>query len=257
MIERVRVGRVWIDKLTRPEALERVADLVRAGRGGTVVTPNIDHLVNVEHDARLLAAYAKADLSLVDSQLVLWATHLLGTPLPERLSGSDLVEPLMEFAAKRGLAVFLLGGSRGAAARSAGLLTARWGVRIAGYDDPFIHTEGAADEADIVERIRSTGAQLVLVALGSPKQELFMERNRERLAPAVSFGVGASLDFVAGTVRRAPKWMSRVGLEWFFRLLQEPRRLAHRYLVNDPQIVGILLRTWREPRERRRTQTGS
>lgn len=252
---RIRIGAIWIDQLTFAEAVDAVERLVDAGRGGVVLTPNTDHLVTAEHDTGLREAYAKADLALVDGMPVVWASRLLGTPLPERISGSDLTPALLERAARRGLRVFLLGAGPGVAELAAQRLRAQ-GVAIAGTASPIIGTTARADEDEVVARVRATRPDLVLVGLGAPKQELFIHRRARELAPAVCLGVGATLDFLAGTVRRAPRWMARAGLEWLFRLVQEPRRLARRYLWDDPRFALIVWQTLRSPPATRRSLGG-
>jgi N-acetylglucosaminyldiphosphoundecaprenol N-acetyl-beta-D-mannosaminyltransferase len=253
--ERLRIGQLWIDSLTFAEALDEIEGLVAAGKGGSVFTPNVDHVVNAETNAAFREAYAAASLSLVDGQPLLWASRLLKAPLPEKISGSDLIFPLVERAAQRGWRVYLLGGKPGVAEAAAAELQSRFAVQIAGIDAPSISLSAGPEDELAIERIRSARAQLVLVALGSPKQELWIHRAADRIRPAVAMAVGASFDFVAGRVRRAPKWISNAGLEWFFRLTQDPR-LVWRYLARDPRFVFILLRTvrlsrqqLREPRE--------
>ena len=248
---RVRVGQVWIDAVTFHQALERIAALVAARAGGSVFTPNVDHVVTAEDDFAFRSAYERASLSLADGQALVWATHWLGTPVPAKVSGSDLVWPLLERAATEGWGVYLLGGAEGAAAAAAARLERELGVRVVGHDAPFVKTEGAPDEDAIVERVRSAAPDLLLVGLGAPKQERFIDRTAVRLRPAVALGVGASIDFLAGRVRRAPGWVSRSGFEWLYRLAQEPRRLAHRYLVKDPRFALIVGRTARTPRAQR------
>lgn len=248
---RVRVGDLWIDALTFGQALDRIEQLVAGGRGGAVFTPNVDHVVNVERDAGLRAAYERVDLSLVDGQPVVWAARLLGTPVPEKISGSDLVPPLLERAAQRGLRVALVGGDEGVAEKAA---AANPRVQVVLAEGPRVGIEARDDEPALIERIRAAQPHLVLVGLGSPKQERFIDRARAQLAPAVLLGIGASLDFLAGTARRAPAWMSRAGLEWLYRLAQEPRRLAVRYLWNDPRFALIVLRSLQEPRADRTLQ---
>jgi N-acetylglucosaminyldiphosphoundecaprenol N-acetyl-beta-D-mannosaminyltransferase len=240
---RLNIGTLPIDNVTFAGALEAIERLVAAGAGGAVFTPNVDHVVLAESDAEFRSAYAAADLSLVDGQPLVWSSRLLGQRLPEKISGSDLTPALLALAARRGWSVYLLGGADGVAAQLEGELPKKMGLRIAGADAPRIASRGDAAESAIVDRIRDTAPQLLLVALGAPKQELFIHRSRARLGPAVCIGVGASLDFIAGRVRRAPRWMSAAGLEWLYRLAQEPRRLARRYLVKDPWYAWILLRT--------------
>ena len=243
---RVRIGPVWMDSLTEAEAVAAVERLCGAGRGGLVFTPNVDHVVKADADPRLREAYSAADLSLPDGQWVIWASRLLGTPLAGKVSGSDFVLPLARMAAARGLSMYLLGGAPGVADEAARRLREATSVRICGAEAPRIDL--SAPDESIVERVARAKPDLVLVALGAPKQEIWSHRNLERLRPAVMLGVGASLDFVAGRVRRAPPWMSRWGMEWMFRLALEPRRLARRYLVDDPRFLRIVARTRRLPR---------
>jgi N-acetylglucosaminyldiphosphoundecaprenol N-acetyl-beta-D-mannosaminyltransferase len=240
---RVRIGQVWIDSLTFDEALTAIEQ--RIGHGGAVFTPNVDHIVTAEKNDEFRAAYETATLSLADGQWVVWAARALGTPLPAKISGSDLVAPLAKHLGERGQSIYLLGGAPGAAEAAAKRLTDECGARICGVDSPRIDL--ASPDPSIVERVKAASPDLVLVALGSPKQEIWIHRNRAALAPAVLAGVGATLDFLAGRVRRAPPWVSRAGLEWLFRLTLEPKRLARRYLVNDPQFAAIVIRTFREP----------
>ncbi|MFL5311507.1 MAG: WecB/TagA/CpsF family glycosyltransferase [Myxococcales bacterium] len=254
-MKRVRVGTIWVDSLTFAGALDAIERLIEAGAGGMVFTPNVDHVVQAETNAAFRDAYAAADLSLADGQPILWASRLLGAALPEKVSGADLVEPLLQRAGSRGWRVFLVGGMPGSAKTVAQRCAAAHGVHIAGVEAGAIDlAHGAADEA-LLARIARARPQLLLVALGAPKQELWIAARRARLAPAVSIGVGAALDFLAGAVPRAPRWMQGAGLEWLYRLAQEPRRLAARYLRDDPKFLAVLLRTWRSPPETRWTDT--
>jgi N-acetylglucosaminyldiphosphoundecaprenol N-acetyl-beta-D-mannosaminyltransferase len=246
MSARVRLGHLPIDVVTRDEALERIAALVEAGQGGTVFTPNVDHVVLAESDERLRRAYAATSLSLVDGTPVLWACRALGYRVPEKISGSDLVAPLAQLCARRGFRLFLLGSTPAVLAEAACRLSARFPeLAVAGTDAPRVDMEaGVGERRATWERVRAARAQLVLVALGSPKGELWAHEARADLRPAVIVGVGAGLDFLAGRARRAPAWMSRAGLEWLYRLAHEPRRLSHRYLVRDPRFVLVFARQW-------------
>jgi N-acetylglucosaminyldiphosphoundecaprenol N-acetyl-beta-D-mannosaminyltransferase len=242
---RVHLGHLDIDDVTLPEALDAITALVARGQGGTVLTPNVDHVVRVEDDADLCEAYAAASLSLVDGVPILWASHLLGEPLRAKVSGSDLVLPLMQRAAQRGLRVYFLGGEEGVAERAAEhLVRVVPDLLIVGVDAPRIDHPSAPDPWTI-ERARAVRPDLVLVALGCPKQEIFMHAAARELAPAVLLGVGASLDFWAGTASRAPAWISAAGFEWLYRLVHEPRRLWRRYLQRDPRFLLILARELR------------
>jgi N-acetylglucosaminyldiphosphoundecaprenol N-acetyl-beta-D-mannosaminyltransferase len=245
---RLRVGELVIDSLTFEQAIARIEELVDAGQGGTVFTPNVDHVVQVEHNAAFRAAYQRVSLSLVDGQPLVWASRLLGHPLPQKISGSDLILPLMRAAERRAYRVYLLGGPPGVAEIAASKLRAQFAVQIVGIDAPRVSAAGQADdEANVIARIREAAPHLVLAAFGAPKQELLIDKVRDAIRPAVAIGVGAGFDFIAGRVRRAPPWMSQYGLEWLYRLAQEPRRLAKRYLLDDPQFAAILYRTMRLP----------
>jgi N-acetylglucosaminyldiphosphoundecaprenol N-acetyl-beta-D-mannosaminyltransferase len=247
---RVRVGKLEIDPVTFAEALEAITVLVSEAKGGSVFTPNVDHIVLTENDVHLQEAYAMTSLSLVDGMPVLWAARLLGVPLPEKVSGSDLVEPLVARAASNGWRVYLLGGAAGAARTAGEIWSRRYpSLSIVGAEGPRIDMSlPAATRREVAQRIETTRPHLVFVALGNPKQELWIHENRERLRPAVLVAVGAALDFAAGATSRAPRWMSRVGLEWLYRLGSEPRRLWRRYLLRDPKFLLILLRSWLERR---------
>lgn len=247
---RLHLGHLGVDHVSFAGALEAIEALVDRRRGGVVFTPNVDHVVIAERDARFREAYAAADLSLADGMPIVWSARLLGSPLPEKVSGSDLVLPLMSRAAERGWKVFLLGAGPGVASAAAERLRQEQNVAVVGTAAPMVRVgPGEPDPEGVaaVETIRAARPDLVLVAFGAPKQEIWMHRHREALAPAVLIGVGASLDFVAGRVRRAPGWASNAGLEWLWRLAREPRRLGRRYLVEDPRFLAVL---WRELRTR-------
>jgi N-acetylglucosaminyldiphosphoundecaprenol N-acetyl-beta-D-mannosaminyltransferase len=252
--KRIRIGTIGIDAVTQAEALDAIIALVKDGRGGVVFTPNVDHVVQAERDAAFRDAYRGANLVLVDGTPVLWAARLLGTPLPEKLSGSDLYEPLLQRAMQEGLRVALVGGAPGVAERAArNLRQALPALRIVATPSPRIELRSSPEEQECVASLKAAQPDLVFVCFGAPKQELFSCRQRAALAPAVLLGFGATIDFAAGTVPRAPAWMSKAGLEWAFRLGREPRRLAARYLLRDPEFFGIVARQlWAARTQQRR-----
>lgn len=241
--KRLTIGRVPIDVVTFQQAMERIEALVDAKQGGSVFTPNVDHVVNVETDEAFAAAYQRASLSVADGMPLVWASKVLGRPLPERVSGSDLLEPTLQLAAKRGWRVFFLGAAPGVAEKAAIVARERFGTNVVGTDAPFVKLDDAAQLERIARQLADSKAELVMMAFGAPKQELLIDRIAERVKPAVMLGIGASLDFLAGTVKRAPAIMRSTGFEWLYRLSQEPGRLWKRYLVNDPKFAVILLRT--------------
>ena len=252
MSRRVRIGRVPIDRVTFGEALAAVERLVDAKRGGTVFTPNVDHVVLAEHDEALRAAYAEASLSIADGMPVVWASRLLGDPLPEKVSGSDLALPLVDLASRRRFRVYLLGGAAGSAERAARVVEAR-GARVVGFASPSIEADPSdASCASAADAIARASPELVLVGLGAPKQEKLAHAIAPRVRPAVLLGVGATIDFLAGATPRAPALVSRVGLEWLYRLAHEPRRLWRRYLLRDPEFARVVYAQLRAARVTRR-----
>ncbi len=248
MMKRVPLGRVYAHSVTSAEALEQVKRLIAEGNGGYIVTPNVDHVVQAEHSDALVAAYQMADLSLVDGQPLVWLSRIINDPFPEKISGSDFVPLLIERAASERWRVFLLGAQEGVGADAAKVLCSKHpDLRIVGIESPAFGFEQDPQHCErILQSIAEARADIVVVALGCPKQELLMHRWKTALAPAIAIGSGAALDFIAGNVKRAPPWMSRNGLEWLYRLIRQPRALAYRYLVRDPQILGIAWRTWRD-----------
>lgn len=239
---RLAVGRLSVDRLDMSGALGAIVGLVERRRGGSVFTPNVDHVVLASEDRTFRRAYAAADLALADGMPVVWASHLLRRPVPAKVSGSDLIAPLMALAAARGWSVFLLGGAEGVAQQAAQALQRTHArLNVVGTSSPWIDlSQPASSRAHVIDAVRRAAPDLVVVGLGAPKQELWIHESARALRPAVLFGLGASIDFLAGTATRAPAWMSSCGLEWAYRLGREPRRLWRRYLMRDWKFVGIL-----------------
>jgi len=234
-----------VDALTLNTAVDRIAAMARRhdGRARLVSTLNVDFLVNALGTAltrprhpELLEVLRSSDLVTADGFPIVWLSRVLGRPLPGRVCGSDLVPALAERAARDGFSIFLFGGGEGVAAEAAALLARRFpGLRIAGTASPMVATAGAGlaqaedDDGALLAQIHASGADLLLVGLGNPKQELWFNRNRDRLRVPVSIGVGGSFEFITGGVRRAPPRWQRLNLEWLYRVLQDPARLWKRY----------------------------
>ena len=234
---------IAFDPLTERQTIETMFERMEAGEGGLVVTSNLDHLRRAHREERYRRLVSGAHLNVADDMPIVWASRLRGRRLPERVTGADLVHGLVEGAARRGRSVFLLGGNPGVAEQASGVWTdLHPSLRIAGTHCPPMGFESDEGEMESMrEMLRSSEPDLVLVALGSPKQEYLIESLRNELPKAWWIGVGISFSFVAGDVRRAPRWMQRVGLEWLFRLGCEPRRLAKRYLVQGLPFASFLL----------------
>lgn len=243
---RLMLAGVPVDPVTRDEAISRIEQLVRDGRGGCVFTPNVDHVVLAQDSSEFREAYSAANLCLADGMPIVWSSRVLGKPLPEKVSGSDLALPLLRRAAALGWRTYFVGGQPGVPGEAARRVRMDMpDLQIVGTDSPFVNAatpDPAGDAA--VDQIRAARPDLLVVAFGAPKQELWIHRNMERLRPTVAVALGGTLDFLAGRTRRAPKWLSDRGVEWLWRLAHDPRRLWRRYLLRDPRFAAILVRAW-------------
>jgi N-acetylglucosaminyldiphosphoundecaprenol N-acetyl-beta-D-mannosaminyltransferase len=251
---RIELVGVPLDRVTEADAIATVLRGLAEGRGGFVATPNLDHLRRVVRSRALRTLLQEADLIVADGMALVWASRLSGTPLPERVAGSDLVWSLTAEAALHDHGVFLLGGAPGAADGAEARLRALYpGARLLGTLSPAIGFERHEHEVEsIVSTLQTARPDIVYVALGFPKQEQLIAYLRTRLPQTWFLGVGFSLSFVAGQVRRAPPWMGRLGLEWLHRLIQEPRRLGRRYLVDGvPFALWLFARCLASGAERR------
>lgn len=247
---RVDLFGVAIDAVRMDEAVRRVLGWIDDPIGDCryVVTPNADHTVMLQHDEGLRAAYRDADLVLADGFPVILASRLLGRRLPERVAGSDLVPAVFAAAdPARKLRTFLLGAAPGVAERAGRRIEAEWpGVSIVGtYSPPFGFEHDEAEQQYTLERVRRAAADVLVVGLGAPKQELWVHEHRHEIeAPAV-LCVGATIDFLAGERTRAPRWLQRLHLEWFYRMMGEPRRLVRRYARDAWIFPQLVWREWR------------
>ncbi len=245
---------VRLHSLTEVQVIDTVSDALDSNEGGWIVTVNLQHLHRCEKDPEYRELVKEADIVVADGMPLVWAGGLQGTPVPQRVAGSDLISSLTSAAAQHGRTIFLLGGDGDTAERAASTLQSRYpDLEVAGTYVPEYGFENDPAQIDrIVDALLSASPDIIYVALGSPKQERLIRQLRNRLPSAWWIGVGISFSFVAGHVKRAPRWMQRGGLEWMHRLIQEPRRLAHRYLVEGlPFGVRLLLSSmvkgWRPP----------
>jgi N-acetylglucosaminyldiphosphoundecaprenol N-acetyl-beta-D-mannosaminyltransferase len=223
---------VPVDKLSMDEAIQAIEEMICEGGFHQVATANADFLIKAIHDEELYETLCRCDLVLPDGMPLVWASRIMGTPLRERVTGADLVPRLVRLSARRGYRMFLLG-----AKEENSLLAARWmeqhypGV-CAGRFSPEARPLEEMDNEDILRRIEEVRPDILLVAFGNPKQEKWLAMHRYRLRVPICIGVGAALDFLSGKVSRAPRWMQSSGLEWVYRFVQEPARLARRYIGN-------------------------
>ncbi len=245
---RLTMGKVFIDVLSFAEAMVALERLVASREGGYVVTPNVDHIVLAEDNPEFAAVYQRAALSFADGAPVVWASRLLEARLPERVSGADLVAPVLERAGQLGWRVALVGAGPGVAEQAAQVARERWGTQVVFTAAPHVRLDDAAVIDGLAGQLAEAKPDVVFLAFGAPKQELLSARIVDRVKPAVLLNIGAGLDFLTGNVKRAPVPLRKAGLEWAWRLGQEPRRLWRRYLVNDPRFLLILGRDLRNRR---------
>jgi N-acetylglucosaminyldiphosphoundecaprenol N-acetyl-beta-D-mannosaminyltransferase len=239
---------VPVDDLNMDEALDRLESFIEIGRntGKThqVATVNADFAVKALHDPELRYLLQEADMATADGMPLVWGARLLGVPLEDRVTGADLVPALAERAAKKGYSFYLLGAAPGVADRAGKILQERYpGLKIAGVCSP---PYGSILEMDrsILDDIKAANPDVLLVAFGNPKQEKWIGMYGRELGVPVMIGIGGTLDFIAGETKRAPEWMQRTGMEWSYRLLQEPRRLWRRYVVDLTAFGSFFIRQW-------------
>ena len=233
-----------VHSVTGEQAIAFILDELQAGRGGWVITPNLDHMRRRAHDPQFAGFFAQAQLVLADGMPLVWASRLQGTPLPQRVAGSSLIWTLSAAAAAtKSRSIFLLGGDPGTAASAGEILANRYpGLRIAGSACPPVGFERDPVQMQALrDQLIAAAPDIIFVALGSPKQERLIAMLRDCLPRTWWLGVGISFSFVCGQVQRAPVWMQKTGLEWLHRLIQEPRRLFKRYIIHDLPFAAILL----------------
>jgi N-acetylglucosaminyldiphosphoundecaprenol N-acetyl-beta-D-mannosaminyltransferase len=259
-IQRVDIDGLLFDDVTMDEATARIVELAKMrDRPRFVCTGNLDHLAIAAQDREFKAAYEEADLVVADGAPVVWLSKLGGTPLKERVAGSDLFWTLGRASAESGVTLFFLGGVEGAADAAKAELEKRYpGAKIVGtYCPPFTTFNTEQEQNKIRDEVKKANPDILLVAFGAPKQEKWIAANKDRLGVPLSIGVGGSFEMASGMLKRAPVWMQRSGLEWAYRFAQQPRRLFDRYIMRDvPHLAKAAARTARlrivAPRERGR-----
>jgi N-acetylglucosaminyldiphosphoundecaprenol N-acetyl-beta-D-mannosaminyltransferase len=241
IMQRITLMGCQIDNLSMEDTLVKVEGFIQTGRPHQHVVVNVDKLVKASRDESLRRLINDCALVNADGMPVVWASRLLGTPLKERVAGIDLFEALMERAAEKGWRVFLLG------AREEVVLAVRDAyqhkypqMRFAGWRNGYWN--GEQEEAEVVEQIRASRADLLFVAISSPKKEIFLGRHQAAMKIPFAMGVGGTFDVAIGRIRRAPRWMQQSGLEWLFRFMQEPRRLFRRYFIDDMAFIWLLIK---------------
>jgi N-acetylglucosaminyldiphosphoundecaprenol N-acetyl-beta-D-mannosaminyltransferase len=247
LADRAHVLGCAIDRIDLDEAARRCERYVRTRAGAQHMAINAAKIVAIRHDETLHRCSERCDLVTADGQAVVWASRLLGDPLPARVTGIDLMFELLALAAARGYRVYLLGARAGVLERAVARLHERYpGLSIVGCRDGYF---SESEEPAVAAEIHAARPDLLFVAMSTPRKEYFLGRRGPDLDVPFSMGVGGAIDVLAGVTRRAPRWLQRLGLEWAFRLAQEPRRLLRRYLVTNSSFVILTLRalgqSWR------------
>jgi N-acetylglucosaminyldiphosphoundecaprenol N-acetyl-beta-D-mannosaminyltransferase len=241
--EKVVLFGVPIDNLTLRESLDRIEEMIRNGATHQHVVVNVDKIVKLQADEQLRKAILGCDLINADGQPVVWASRVLQKPLKERVTGVDLFAALVERCAQMGFRPYFLGARQEVVLRVVEILKQQHpGLQVAGWRNGYWKPE---EEENVVEEIRQTKPEVLFVAMGSPKKELFLNTWKQQLRIPFVMGVGGTFDVVAGHVKRAPGWMQKCGMEWLFRLAQEPRRMWRRYLVEDMAFFRLVWTEWR------------
>jgi N-acetylglucosaminyldiphosphoundecaprenol N-acetyl-beta-D-mannosaminyltransferase len=239
---RPRFGGIPLDTLTMDATLGRLDEFLESSNGHHIATVNLDFIVRAQRDMWLRAILNRTAMNLVDGTPLLWALRALGCPVPERVAGADIVPQLLARLAKTGRAVYLLGGRPEVAREAARRMLSRYeGLRICGVDTP---SERAVElmEGVTARRVAAAAPAVLFVAFGNPKQEYWLDLHLAELNIPIAIGIGGTVDFLAGSRRRAPRWMRHAGLEWLARLAQEPVRLGPRYARDLVTFARLLTR---------------
>lgn len=240
MSARITMMGCQIDNLTMEETLQKVEGFIQSGQPHQHVVVNVDKLVKAERDAELRRIINDCALINVDGMPVVWASRLLGKPLKERVAGVDLFEALMRRSADRQWRVYLLGAREEVVSEVKRLYELKYpGLTVAGYRNGYWSAE---EEPGVVAQITEARADLLFVAISSPKKEHFLGQYQGQMKIPFAMGVGGTFDVAVGRVKRAPVWMQKSGLEWFYRFLQEPRRMFRRYFIEDMGFIRLFFK---------------
>ncbi len=238
-MRRINVLGTPMDVATMAETVSVIANRISGGEFTQHVVVNVAKLINMRSDIKLDQSVRACDIINIDGMGVVWGARFLGFEVKERVAGVDLFFALLKMSSERGFPVFLLGAENDVVIAVANKLEAMFpDLQIAGCHHGYFW----ADEKSLVEQVKNSGAKLLFVAITSPKKENFINRWKDELGVDFVMGVGGTFDVVAGKVQRAPLWMQNSGLEWFYRVIQEPRRMWRRYLVTNLQFAWLLLK---------------
>ena len=237
-----RLLNIIVDNLKMNEVINEIESMIERKKKSYIVPVNVDVVVKSDKDALLKKIIDEADMVLVDGKPLMWISSMRKHPIKEKVSGSDLVPKLCEAASKKGFTVFILGGKEGVADKAKKNLEEKYaGLNVVGTYSPPMGFEKDIKECEKINQIITSGSPDILIAcFGCPKQEKWVYSNISKHNAVVSICAGATVDFLAGNVKRAPEWMSDHGLEWFYRFLKEPKRMFKRYFIDDMKIIQMM-----------------
>ena len=242
----VRVWNTPFDRVTMQESIDRIGELVNRREPSYVITANLNYVMLNNKENDLADVTEQAALVVADGNPIVMRAKLGDKQLPERVAGSEMIYHLADAAAKNGWSIYFLGGEEGVAEICANRLTEMYpGMKIAGVESPPFRVLTEQEQLQQDARIQTSGADILLVAFGQPKGEKWIADNHKRLGVPVSIQLGASFDFVAGNIMRAPKFWQAIGMEWFYRMVNDPRRLVKRYAANGAFLFGALIEDWK------------
>lgn len=232
----------YVNNVTMKETIDEICRLVEGKKKSYIVAVNVDVIMKIEKDIYLRAIAKKANLTLVDGKPLVWISKLQKRPVKAKISGSDLVPILCRVASKKKYSVFIIGGAEGVAEKAKEKLEGKLtDIRIVGTYSPPIGFENDEEEKEKINSIISyKHPDIVIACFGCPKQEKWVYENYRKYDGTVSICAGATVDFLAGNIKRAPLWMSNHGLEWLYRFTREPKRLFKRYFIDDIKILGLI-----------------
>lgn len=232
----------YVNNVNMNEALSAIDEMIASGKKSYVVAINVDVVMKIEDDPHLKKVVDEADMVLVDGKPLVWISKWHGNPVKAKISGSDLVPLLCKKAKDKGYSIFIIGGGNGVAEKAKENLERDLpGINIVGsYAPPFGFEKDEIELEKINKLISEVHPDLLIACFGCPKQEKWIYENYQKYDAKVSICAGATVDFLAGNVNRAPRWMSEHGLEWFYRFLQEPKRMFKRYFIDDVKIIKLI-----------------
>lgn len=240
-MSRIKLMNIMIDNLSMNEALDAIVLAIEKREKILVVTPNVDHIVKLEGNIRFQNAYKNAGLVLVDGTPIMWIAKWYGTPLKEKITGPRLTDKVFELASKKDFSVFILGAADGVAEVAAKKMQQKYNnCNIVGTYSPQHGFEQNQEETNnIIRKINQCKPDLLVAGMGSPKTEIFLNEHIQNLDTHVAISIGAAIDFMAGNIERCPTWINKVGMEWFYRFVKEPKRMFNRYFIDDIKILNI------------------